>query len=124
MSVNGNDEWFCYIKPRRYVHSSGFRIFEVGYCQIGEDNRVTKKVVLGVRSDVIHFYDVMEYTPKDTPKYIHIDLTRDGYIRFFSRRESISWRRPVFSDAMLVSRPIDQEECNIMWESQNKEREL
>lgn len=81
-------EFLPYIKPTRHVHESGFRCFEVGYRKIGEDNRVSEKKVLGEYSDHI-------FTPSSvlgrSVSQINIDLTKDGYIRFFSWEGLLKW---------------------------------
>ena len=38
--------WEPYFKPTVRVHSSGFRCFECGYLQIGDNNKAVKKVVI------------------------------------------------------------------------------
>jgi len=58
-----------YIKPTRKMHDSGFRMVEYGYL-IGENGK--DKEVLGE-------YDVFF---GDRDNKMHIDVTRDGYIRF------------------------------------------
>lgn len=72
-----------YIKPTRFKHDSGFRCFEVGYIdEMSDDNRVIKKRVLGTGSDHI-FQDYMMMVGEAKPFCLNIDLTMDGYIRFF-----------------------------------------
>ena len=70
-----------YIKPTRYIHDSGFRTFEVGYCKIGGNNKVVEKMPLGSCSDHIGIDNLVAQN-KDID--INLDLTRDGYIRIFS----------------------------------------
>ena len=75
-------EYTPYIKPTRYVHDSGFRCFEVGYCKIGKDNRVIDKKVIGIGTDHIWIENL---TSSNRNVDVNLDLTRDGYIRFFSK---------------------------------------
>ena len=83
-----------YIKPTRRIHSSGYRIFEVGYCW--EEGGKFKHRVIGGHSDHIKIDN------------INIDLTRKGYIRFFvfaegkSKDCQLRWEgKTVFSTAEL-----------------------
>lgn len=72
-----------YIKPTTFVHDSKFRIFEVGYCKIDKkNNKIKNKIVLGKCSDHIQIssYSILGRLLFDS---VNIDLTRDGYIRFF-----------------------------------------
>ncbi len=68
-----------YIKPTRYIHDSGFRCFEVGYCTLGE-KRTEDALILGKCSDHIAI-----------PASVNMDLTLDGYIRLFSFEDVIWW---------------------------------
>lgn len=87
-----------YIKPTRRVHDSGFRIFEVGYCKI-EDVRVVDKKVIGECSD--HIRSSPDFLiGKGQPISINMDLTRDGYIRFWSNQGELVWS---FEDMALSS---------------------
>lgn len=76
----------CYIKPRKgkYVHDSGFGVFEVGYLILDhETNKVKEKRCIGKYSD--HFFNL--YTQNvDTlgVREFNMDLTLDGYIRLWS----------------------------------------
>jgi len=75
-----------YIKPTRYIHDSGFRCFEVGYCKIGSDNKISEKMALGTITDHIWFHNLLEGGRRGDGKFsLSIDLTKDGYIRFFRR---------------------------------------
>lgn len=81
---------FPYIKPTRRVHDSGYRIFEVGYCKLGKGNRIESKHIIGECSDHIYTtYDVLIGRSKSFS--INIDLTKDGYIRFFSHQGDLGW---------------------------------
>lgn len=110
--------WTCYIKPTNLVHSSKFRIFEVGYCIIGEDNRVSKKVIVARRSDAIHVYGYLAKMPQHNEIDLHMDLTKDGYIRLFSYDSGLSWQSPVMSDAILSTESIDDKLLDQMWQEQ------
>jgi len=76
-----------YIKPTRYVHSSGFRTFEVGY--LDEANK--KKYVITTGSD--HVYtDTRSLYDSSKSFGVNMDLTKSGYIRIWSTgRNSIKW---------------------------------
>ena len=80
-----------YIKPTRYVHDSGFRIFEVGYIlEMDNNNKVKRKQVLGRCSDHI-YQDYMMLIGETKPFCLNLDLTKDGYIRFFSYGKELVW---------------------------------
>lgn len=70
-----------YIKPTRYKHSSGYRTFEVGYCDIDSKNNAVDIEVLGNGADHI-FQDYMMLVGGE-PFCLNMDLTVNGYIRFF-----------------------------------------
>ncbi len=76
----------CYCKPTKYVHDSGFRCFEIGYCELGGNNKVLDKLVLGQCSDHLWFTDVLRNLDS-----LNMDLTKDGYIRFFSHKNIFTW---------------------------------
>jgi hypothetical protein len=67
-----------YIKPTRYKHDSGFRCFEVGYCELDAKNNAIKVEVLGRCSDHILLKSVL-----DSAREISLDLTTNGYIRIY-----------------------------------------
>ena len=73
--------WMPYIKPTRKVHSSGYRCFEVGYLT------ETEKIVLGTTSDFISIKELL----KNSPLRINLDLTREGYIRFYGNSNGLRW---------------------------------
>lgn len=77
-----------YIKPNRLIHDSGFRCFEVGYCILGNDNRVREKLVLNRYSDHIQLYQYFKNN-----LFPNLDLTLDGYIRIYpiEKREGNYW---------------------------------
>jgi len=80
-----------YIKPTRFVHDSGFRCFEVGYIlKMSNKNTVEEKQVLGTGSDHI-YQDYMMLIGETKPFCLNMDLTKDGYIRFFSHKEELCW---------------------------------
>lgn len=114
--------WQCYIKPNRYVHSSAYRCFEVGYCTIDEHNKVDKKVVLNTYSDVICLYDLMSGITDHPSFEVNLDLTRDGYIRLFNFANDSHWREPVYSDAILEKGTIDEDWCERRWKKQNVDK--
>lgn len=78
---------YPYIKPIRRIHDSGFRMFEVGYCWEQDGKFVNR--VLGNCSDHIWIrgFEVLSDLPLES---INIDLTREGYIRFFVHDEGKS----------------------------------
>ena len=78
---------FCYFRPTRRKHDSGFRCLEIGYCTMVEGGRakVKNKIVLSHGSDVI---DSNRWNREK--RTIKIDLTMDGYFRIFSD-EPIWW---------------------------------
>lgn len=79
---------FCYIKPNRHIHDSGFRCFEVGYCTLdSKGTRVKEKLILSETSD--HFWhtgDILKETP---PLEFSMDILLDGYIRVFNNYKMI-----------------------------------
>ena len=96
-----------YIKPTRRVHDSGYRLFEIGYCEV-EGARVARKRVLGECSD--HIWVRSMGCLGDAPiESLNIDLTRDGYIRFFVHDEGrakgyhLKWQNDIaLSSSILV----------------------
>lgn len=108
--------WFCYIKPNRHVHSSGFRCFEVGYCTIDGHKKVVKKVVLGEHSDAIHLYDIMPDSPRLN---INLDVTKDGHIRLFGDG-NFHWHDTIMSDAFLEIGSINEKWCEQRWKKQQE----
>lgn len=99
-----NQELTPYIKPTTRIHDSGYRCFEVGYCKA--DERVNEKMVLGISTDHVWFNNLFEGTKclhgRGSGKFcLNIDLTRDGYIRFFRRFKWTDNDR-VFSTAELT----------------------
>lgn len=89
---------YPYIKPTRYVHDSGFRCFETGYCEI-EGARAVNIETLGRCTDhfwIMNLMDSLTATrgPGDhrTLRDINMDLTKNGYIRMFSNEEGMKLR--------------------------------
>lgn len=115
--------WYCYIKPNRHVHNSGYRCFEVGYCTVDGNLKVDKEIVLGTYSDCIHLYDLMgSYMNRGTFE-VRMDLTKDGYIRLFNSENNFHWRQEIFSDAILEPGIVDQEWCEAKYKEMEKEFE-
>ena len=79
---------YPYIKPTRLRHESGFRCFEVGYCWRENDGKFHSRTI-GIRSDHIWIraFDFLGDLPIDS---VNIDLTPEGYIRFFVHDEGRS----------------------------------
>lgn len=79
---------YCYIKPNRYKHESGFRCFEVGYMTVGNDNKVEDKLILNLTSDHIQLYQYSDVKLKP-----NLDLMLDGYIRIYniSSKDNFWW---------------------------------
>ena len=82
---------YCYIKPNRYVHESGFRCFEVGYCTVGEDNKVKEKLVLNKVSDHIQLYNYNFKPTFHSDLMPNLDILLDGYIRIYPMDKTIYW---------------------------------
>jgi len=68
-----------YIKPTKKIHSTGYRVFEVGTCvrKFGHA-RIESKIVYESRSDSILI---------DCKGCVQLDLTKDGYICLFPEFE-------------------------------------
>lgn len=79
---------FCYIKPNRHIHESGFRCFEVGYCTV-KDNRVDEKLILSKYSD--HFWHHKDWLKGEPPLEFSMDILLDGYIRLFDNMKILTW---------------------------------
>lgn len=109
------DKWLCYIKPTRKTHSSGFRMFEVGYCVIDENNKVKKKMVVSTRSDAVRLWGTSLTKGIASADNVSMDLTRDGYIRIWSNTTPFRWEDFVGSDAVIRLEPIDIEWCEREW---------
>lgn len=79
---------FCYIKPNRYVHDSGYRCFEVGYLTLKDDGkRSDEKLVLSTGSD--HFWHHRGFLENTPPLEFSMDILLDGYIRLFPVEDKI-----------------------------------
>lgn len=81
------EQEYPYIKPPHRIHDSGHRMFEVGYCW-EQDGKFIKRVI-GSRSDHIWIRGY-EFLGDLLLESINIDLTREGYIRFFVHNEGKS----------------------------------
>lgn len=85
-----------YIKPTRYMHDSGFRTFEVGYItKMSDKNTVLEKIVLCSCSD--HIYQDYGILVGNSTFCLNMDLTRDGYIRFFVHGNIVVWDSEKFA---------------------------
>lgn len=91
MTATMGDEW-AYMKPTRYVHDSGYRMFEVGYLHLGDNLRIASKRVLGHCDHITTDYKAMA---------VNMDMTKDGYIRFFSRQGQIVWDNDTFATSTM-----------------------
>lgn len=80
---------FCYFKPTRCVHDSGYRCFEIGCCEMDETgHKIKDKLVLGQCTDHVWFLNLK----KEGIDTISMDMTKDGYIRVFSNHGlGLSW---------------------------------
>ena len=105
---------YPYIKPTRYVHDSGYRSFETGYCEIEGSNAVNIEVI-GRCTDHMWFMvmsDIPGYSsPEDEIRDVNMDLTKNGYIRMFSHSEDkmLAWEGSqdyALSTMRLVMVPI------------------
>lgn len=86
----------CYFKPNGGKHESGFQTFEVGYIELGNDNKCKWKHILGENVDSINnimMTDFFRFT---------LDVSLDGYIRILNR--NIKWddELSIMSDAFLI----------------------
>lgn len=83
-------EAYCYMKPTRHIHDSGYRTFEVGYCTMDKTNRrISDKHILGQCSD--HIWN-WSYSNDGLILQFNMDLTLDGYIRLFNDSKIIWWK--------------------------------
>ena len=89
LSMLKNLEAFCYIKPNRYVHESGYRCFEVGYLTVGDNRKVKEKKVLSMGSDHIQLYQYFHNEGVEP----NLDILLDGYIRIYNigSRDNFWW---------------------------------
>lgn len=77
---------FCYVKPNKHIHESGFKCFEVGYLVLNKARKVKKKLVLGEYVDLIQLYQY------DSSMILpNLDQTADGYIRILAYDDNIYW---------------------------------
>ena len=110
-------EYTPYIKPTRYIHESGFRCFEVGYCRVGKRNKVVSKKVLGHYTDHIWIENL---TTKNKDVDVSLDLTRDGYIRFFGNKQ-LKWSDDIALSSMEIE-SINEKKCNEKIITRKKEK--
>jgi hypothetical protein len=84
---------YPYIKPTRYVHDSGYRCFETGYCEIGGRSEAINIEPLGRCTDHLWLADFSRILGgRQRIRDINMDLTRNGYIRIFSNTEGMKLR--------------------------------
>ena len=89
---------YPYIKPTRRKHDSGFRCFEVGYCERGAKNQAINIQVLGQCSDHILLSSFINQNSD-----INLDLTTNGYIRIYSMSgDTLEWRSPYCLSTMVI----------------------
>jgi len=93
----------AYIKPNKNIHDSGFRCFEVGYIlEMKDNNRVTRKQVLGKYTDHIN-QDYGILTGEGKKYTINMDMTVDGCIRIWTHGAELEWEHDMaLSTATLV----------------------
>ena len=88
--IKKNKAW-CYIKKNRYKHDSGWGCFEIGYMTT-KKQKMKDKIVIGIYTDHIWFANTLE---NFKPERINMDVTLDGYIRFFCG-DNIIWRTETY----------------------------
>jgi len=103
-----------YIKPTKYKHDSGYRTFEVGYCNCDNKHNAVDIEVKGTCSDhiwiygsIIECFKGLEHAKNyQIPKSISMDLTCNGYIRLYTMDEKgceLKWVDDIaLSSATLV----------------------
>ena len=113
--------WEPYFRPSTRVHDSGFRCFECGYLQLGDDKKAKKKIVIARGVD--HITNWL-FSPNDNAVQFDMDLLRDGNIRIFNHRGQLFWSIPGFSDASITPNKEDPfheyDMLDEIWEEQNK----
>lgn len=92
-------QWEPYFRPTTRVHDSGFRCFECGYLQIGDDKKAKRKVIIGTNVDHISNW---LFSLSDEGRRFDMDLLRDGNIRIFNHKQKLFWSLPGWSDAEIV----------------------
>lgn len=97
-------QWEPYFRPTTRVHDSGFRCFECGYLQIGDDKKAARKVIIGTNVDHISNW-LFNGGPLGEGTNIDMDLLRDGHIRVFNHKYQLFWSLPGWSDAEIVAHP-------------------
>ena len=87
-----------YFKPTRYKHNSGFRCFEIGYCEVGNNCEAIKIEVLGKCSDHLWLSRLYHQITD-----ISLDLTTNGYIRIYSMGgKQLVWDSPFACSTMGI----------------------
>ena len=109
-----NLEAYCYIKPNRYKHKSGFRCFEVGYLTVGDNNKMKEKLVLNTYSDHIQLYNYNFEKVKGemiSDLLPNLDLLLDGYIRIYAidRQNNYWWGNMDFVVSSAQIQPLVDE---------------
>lgn len=121
-----NNVWEPYFRPSTRVHSSGFRCFECGYLQIGDDKKAKKKIVLRTRVDHITTQYCLDFA-RSIKINIDLDLLRDGNIRIFHHNDQLYWNTLLSSDAFIVNNKEiaypAYDELNALWEKREKEKD-
>lgn len=115
--------WMPYIKPTRFKHESGWRIFEIGYMIGG--NKAEKVVPIARRSDHIILSPLFRLDGGDYHEQLalNIDLTLDGYIRIFSHLpKGVRWPEMNMSDTSLIPGEPPSEELDEMWKKIQEEK--
>lgn len=106
-------EAYCYIKPNRHIHESGYRCFEVGYCTV-EKERIKDKLILSEWSD--HFWHRREILTDKPPLEFNMDILKDGYIRVFNGAKVLTWENSysfvVSSFSLEVMENYDNKKTN------------
>lgn len=83
-------EAWCYFKPNKRIHDSGYRCFEIGYCTLSKDGRRIKdKKILNQYCDHIWNLNFQNKEISYTP--INLDVLLDGYIRVFDSHNTLWW---------------------------------
>lgn len=118
-------QWEPYFRPTTRVHDSGFRCFECGYLQIGDNNKAKKKVIIARGVD--HITNWL-FSLDNTAVPFDMDLLRDGNIRLFNCKQPIFWDIPGFSDAGITANKRWDVHCyydnlDDLWEKQNAKEE-
>jgi len=77
-----------YIKPTRLKHDSGYRCFEIGYCDLDQKTKRAVNIeVLGTCTDHVWLQNALEHI-----KDLNLDLTTNGYIRIYGLNPNIIFK--------------------------------